>query len=130
MSDKNPARAGLDGEQFIILQMVQDGTISADEGARLLEAMSRAQRVAPPAPPAPPQAPRNVHILVTNSKGEREVDLNLPVSLVQMGLTVASRFAPGKLVDIPDIREIAKSGFTGKLMDINHGNDRIEISIE
>lgn len=125
------SRRELADERFMILQMVQDGTISPDEGGRLLEAMARAERTAPvPEPPAPPKPARTVHIMITNSKGEQEVDLNLPIALVEMGLNVVNKFAGDKLADVPNIRSIAKSGFTGKLLDINHGSDRIEISIE
>ena len=117
-------------QQFMILQMVQDGTISPDEGGRLLEAMSRASRVAPPpAPPAPPKS-SSVHILVTNNSGEKEIDLNLPVALVDTGIAVISKLFPNRKFEMPNIREIAKSGYTGKLLDINHGTDRIEISID
>ena len=130
MSDHSGTRPGNGDEQFVILQMVQDGTISADEGGRLLESMARASRVTPPPAPSPPPGPASIHILVTNQNGEREVDLNLPVALVDTGLTLASKLFPGRKFDIPDIRQIAKSGFKGKLLDINHGTDRIEISIK
>lgn len=124
-------QADTQSERFMILQMIQDGTISTDDGARLLEAMDRAERTQPiPEPPAPPKGPRTVHIVITNSKGEQEIDLNLPLALVDMGLNVASKFAGDKLAEVPNIRKIAESGFTGKLLDINHGSDRIEISLE
>jgi len=130
MSGSTGAGKGMESEQFIILQMVQDGTITPDEGARLLEAMSRAARVpSPPTPPAPPRA-ANVHILITNKKGEAEVDLTLPVAVVDMGLKLASKVAPGKIPDLPEIRNSIRSGFTGKLLDIHNGTDRIEITIE
>lgn len=126
-----PPDGAMQSERFMILQMVQDGTISADEGSRLLESVDRLERTQPiPEPPAPPAPPRTVHIAVTNARGEREVDLNLPVALVEMGLKIVSKVAGDKLADIPNIRSIAQSGFTGKLMDINNGSDRIEISIE
>lgn len=130
MSDHSGTRPGNGDEQFVILQMVQDGTISADEGGRLLEAMARASRVAqPPAPVAPPKV-STVHIVVTNQNGGRELDLNLPIALVDTGLTVFGKLFPSRKFEIPDIRQIANSGFTGKLLDINHGTDRIEISID
>lgn len=126
-----PPDGAMQSERFMILQMVQDGTISADEGSRLLESVDRLERTQPiPEPPAPPAPPRTVHIAVTNARGEREVDLNLPVALVEMGLKIVSKVAGDKLADIPNIRSIAQSGFSGKLMDINNGSDRIEISIE
>jgi hypothetical protein len=115
----------------MILQMVQDGTISPDEGGRLMEAMARAARIntPPPAPPAPPKA-TNVHILITNRRGEADVDLTLPIGVVDMGLKLASKFAPGRIPDLPEIRNSIRSGFTGKLLDIHNGTDRIEITIE
>jgi hypothetical protein len=39
-------------ERMRILQMIQEGKISAEEGAKLLEA--RGQRQRPPVPPVPP----------------------------------------------------------------------------
>lgn len=130
MSNNSGTRSGNGDEQFVILQMVQDGTISADEGGRLLEAMARASRVAPPPPPPAPVKPATVHILVTNKNGEKEIDLNLPVALVDTGITVISKLFPNRKFEMPNIKEIAKSGYTGKLLDINHGTDRIEISID
>lgn len=124
-------RPETENERFMILQMIQDGTISTDEGARLLEAMDRAERTQTiPVAPDPPKPAHTVHIEITNARGEKEIDLNLPVALVDMGLKVVSRFAGDKLADIPNIRQIAQSGFTGQLLDINHGSDRIRISIE
>lgn len=120
-----------ESERFMVLQMVQDGTISTDDGARLLEAMNRAERTQSlPEPPAPPKPAKSVHIVITNKNGDREVDLNLPVALVEVGFSIVSKFAGDKIAEMPNIREIASSGFTGKLLDINHGSDRIEISIE
>lgn len=127
----SPEESATQRERFMILQMVQDGTISPDEGSRLLETVDRRERAKPaPEPPAAPKPAKTVHIVITNAKGEKEIDLNLPVALVDMGLNVASKFAGDKLADVPNIRKIAESGFTGKLLDINHKSDRIEISLD
>ena len=130
MTDNGGSRSRSGDEQFMILQMVQDGTISPDEGGRLMEAMARAARVAPPPPPPAPAQSRSVHILVTNSRGEQEVDLTVPLGLVEMGLALANKIAPGRLPDLTEVRRSIRSGYTGKLLDINNGNDRIEITIK
>lgn len=126
-----PSDGGIPGERLMILQMVQDGTISPDEGGRLLETVDRIERATfVPEPPAPPKAVANVHILITNAKGDQELDLHLPIALVEMGLKFASKVAGDKIAEIPNIRTIAASGFTGTLLDINHGTDRIVISLD
>lgn len=127
-------RPETENERFMILQMIQDGTVSTDEGIRLLESMDRLERKERtktiPEPPAAPKTVSTVHISVINSKGEKEIDLNLPLALVDVGLNVISKIAGDRIAEVPNIRKIAESGFTGKLLDINHGTDRIEISLE
>lgn len=126
----SPAGDRLKGERFTILQMVQDGTITPDEGARLLEAMDRAERmVSIPAPPAPPKT-KDVRFIVTNANGQNEVDITLPYGLVEMGLNIANKVAPGRVPDTTEIRKSIQSGFTGSLLNIHNGNDRIEIIVQ
>lgn len=126
----SPAEERLQGERFIILQMVQDGTVTPDEGARLLEAMDRAERTVPlPPVPASPRS-KDVRFIVTNAKGQQEVDITLPYGLVEMGLNLANKVAPGRLPDTTEIRKSIDSGFTGTLLNVNNGNDRIEIIVQ
>lgn len=121
---------GLSDERFTILQMVQDGTITPEEGARLLEAMDRIERTAVPSPPPKPIGPRNVHIKITSADGKDNVDLSLPFGLVDAGLNIARRIAPGKVPDTVEIRKSVEQGFTGKMLNFDSGTDHIEISIE
>lgn len=131
MTPPGEKRAGQENERFMILQMVQDGTITIDEGARLLEAMDRAERTVaiPPAAPAPPKQ-HDVRILVTSSTGENEIDLVLPLPMVEMGLSVARRFAPERVPDMTEIRKSIQGGFTGTLMNIENGKSHIQIIIQ
>lgn len=122
--------SGVGDERFTILQMVQDGTITPEDGARLLEAMDRVERTTPLPPPPKPIAPRSVRVKITNAKGEHDVDLTLPFGLVDAGLNIANRVAPGKVPDLTEIRKSVQQGFTGKLINIDSGGDHIEISIE
>ncbi len=131
MTPPGEKRSGQESERFMILQMVQDGTISLDEGARLLEAMDRAERTVaiPPVPPVPPK-PKDVRILVTSNTGENEIDLVLPLPMVEMGLNLARRFAPDRIPDMTEIRRSIQSGFTGTLMNIENGKSHIQIIIQ
>lgn len=120
-------------ERFMILQMVQDGVVSPDEGIRLLEAMDRIERAVPvPAPPVAPVPPsaRDVRILIQGKNGENEVDLVLPLSLVEMGLNLARRVAPDKVPDLTEIRKSIQEGFIGTLMNIDNGKEHVEIRIQ
>lgn len=123
-------QGGLPDERFTILQMVQDGTITPDEGARLLEAMDRFERTAPPPPPPKPSGPRSVRVRITGNGGSNDIDLVLPFGLVDSGLAIARRVAPGKVPDFTEVRKSVEAGFVGKLINIDNGNDHIEISIE
>lgn len=122
---------GISAERLEVLRMVEARTITPDEGARLLESLDRSERRAAAHIPAVPDGPRNVRIQVTKP-GEKSanIDIVLPLGLAEMGLALAHRFAPGRVPDASALRATIQSGYIGKLIDIEDGDDRIMISVE
>lgn len=130
MSDTEPI-GGISAERLQILRMVESQTITPEDASRLLEAIDRSDRRKVPAPPPPPVGPRNVRIQISDrASGKREIDLTLPLGVVQGALRLANKFAPGRVPDLTDVKDAADRGFVGKLVDIEDGQDHITISIE
>lgn len=117
-------------ERFIVLQMVQDGTITPDEGARLLESMDRAERTTVVSAGSGPTTSKEVRFVVTNASGQQEIDIVLPYGLVEFGLSVAQKIAPGRVPDTTEIRKSINAGFVGRLLNVSNGDDRIEIIVQ
>jgi len=122
-------------ERLKILQMIQEDKISAEDGAKLLEALNKGGRG--PGLPFPPRSPggsgesRYLRVRVTNmDSGKAKVSVNLPLSLVDAGMSIASSFAPN--IANADIVEAISSGMTGKVIDVVDEEDRehVEIFIE
>ena len=86
-------------ERLRILKMVEQGQISAEDGSRLLEALSAGeQRRAPTTPPGvgAEAAGRWLHVRVTDTRtGRNKVNVTIPMGLVDVGLKMGARFAPG-----------------------------------
>lgn len=122
---------GISAERLEVLRMVEARTITPDEGARLLESLDRSERQDTTNTPPVSKGPRNVRIQVTSSgQKNANIDIVLPLGLAEMGLAMANRFAPGRVPDAPVIREAIRSGYVGKLIDVEDGDDHILISIE
>lgn len=120
-------------ERIKILQMIQDGKISPEDGAKLLEALNRSAGLRPAAPRAPElgETGRYLRVRVTEmSSGKTKVNVNLPLSLVDAGINIASNFVPE--VAQADIMSAIRNGVTGKVVDIEEGEDgqRVEIFID
>lgn len=119
-------------ERLKILQMIQDGKISPEDGAKLLEALNKGAT----RPPFPPRSPglddaRYIRVRVTNLlTGKTKVSVNLPLSLVDAGMNIAANFAPG--VAEADLAEAIRSGLTGKVIDVidEEDHEHVEIFIE
>jgi len=118
-----------------ILNMVASGNITAEEGAKLLAALEpegkrRDQRLAP----APPGPARWFRVRVTDlESGRNKVNVNLPMSLVEVGTRMGARFAPElEGMDFEDIVEQIKSGAHGKIIEVEdaEGGERVEIYVE
>jgi hypothetical protein len=121
-----------DTERLQILRMVERGQITAQEGARLLDALagSAAEHAA-----AGTAKPTWFRVRVTDTRtGRRKVDVNIPLSLVSVGLRLGARFAPQvDDVDMPELlRQIETEGVQGKVLDVldEEDGEHVEVFVE
>jgi hypothetical protein len=119
-------------ERLKILQMIQEGKISADDGAKLLEALNRGAGRGPiNRSVATEDDGRYLRVRVTDTfTGKAKVSVNLPISLVDAGLGIASNFIPS--VANVDLMGAIRNGMTGKVVDLidEEDGDHVEIFIE
>lgn len=120
-------------ERLQILKMIEEGKISAAEGAKLLQAINT------PSPPPPPplkgaSPPRWLRVRVTDTRnGNQKVNVNIPIGLVNVGMKMGARFSPEmEGLDYQALMDAVQSGQTGKVMDVTDGDDgeRVEIFVE
>lgn len=122
-------------ERMQILKMIEQGTISAKEGAELLRALDKGKSSSYTTEPLKGSSnPRWFRVRVTDlANGRNKVNVNIPIGLVNVGLKMGARFAPEvEGVDFEQIMEAIRSGQQGKIMDVtdDEGGERVEIFVE
>jgi hypothetical protein len=122
-------------ERMQILSMVAEGTINAEEGAKLLAALEpEGKKKVVHATLGEPSTPRWFRVRVTDLEtGRNKVNVNLPMSLVEVGTRMGARFAPElEGMDFDQIVEQVKSGAQGKIIEVEdlEGGERVEIYVE
>jgi hypothetical protein len=122
-------------ERMRILHMIQEGKISAEEGAKLLEALG-SSRKRPPAPPPrhPGRDARLLRVRITDlDTGKTKVNVNIPMGLVSVGVRLGARFMPSNAdVDYDEIMAAIDEGSSGKIVDVEdaESGERVEVWIE
>lgn len=127
-------------ERLKILQMIQDGKITAEEGVKLMESLER-QDMPPMSTnrPGPTGIPGNkgqrwMRVRVTDTKtGKTQVNVRLPVSLINAGMKMGARFGPEiEGMDMEQLKQIIRSGETGRVIDVydDEDGDHVEVFIE
>jgi len=122
-------------ERMQILKMVAEGKISAEEGASLLAALEpTTTKKESRTTTGGPSEPRWFRVRVTDLEtGRNKVNVNLPMSLVDVGTRMGARFAPElEGMDFQDIIEQVKSGAQGKIIEVEDidSGERVEIYVE
>jgi hypothetical protein len=123
-------------ERLKILKMIEEGKISAEEGAKLLSALSQGGRgQAGPAGARPPGGgARWLRIRVTDTRtGRSKASVQIPVALVDAGMKIGAHFAPEvEGVDMSNVLAAMRSGMTGKIIDVTDEEDgeHVEIFVE
>lgn len=121
-------------ERMQILKMIEEGKISASEGADLLRALDKKGSGATAEPLRGPSQPRWFRVRITDvTSGKNKVNVNIPMGLVHVGMKMGARFAPDmEGVNYDELMEMIREGKQGKVIDITDDDDgeRIEIFVE
>lgn len=118
-------------ERVKILSMIEEGKITAEEGARLLTALSRSKENKSSIPRT---EARWLRVRVSDmDTGKVTVNVNLPIGLVDVGLRMGARFVPDmEGMEIEELAEALRQGLTGKIVDVVDEEDgnRVEVYVE
>jgi len=121
-------------ERMKILKMIEEGKLSAEEGTKLLAALSDKRMSAPPRPPGMSGGPRWLRIRVTDIRsGRSKASVQIPLALVDAGMKIGAHFAPEvQGVDMSNVMEAVRSGMIGKIIDVTDEEDgeHVEIYVE
>ena len=119
-------------ERMKILKMIEEGKLSAEEGTKLLSALS--EKRGPVRTPGMPGAPRWLRIRVTDIRsGRSKASVQIPLALVDAGMKIGAHYAPEvEGVDMSNVMEALRSGMTGKIIDVTDDEDgeHVEIYVE
>ena len=113
-------------EKLQILKMIENGSITAEEGKQLLDALGTTRQR------ATGRRAQWVRATVTDATtGQRKATVNLPIQLVDVVLRFVQRFIPDS-ADIDQLREVLSGGTMGRVFEYtdNDGGERIDIFVE
>ncbi|MGB2956473.1 MAG: hypothetical protein WBB64_10975 [Anaerolineales bacterium] len=121
-------------ERMKILKMINDGKITAEEGSKLLGALTQ-RSLKPKKASKHSLSSQWLRVRVTDmSSGKTKVNVNVPMKLVDAGLNIAAQFTPdmedGQMMDA--VKEALAENIQGKIVDVIDEEDQehVEIFIE
>jgi hypothetical protein len=120
-------------ERMKILKMIDEGKITAEEGAKLLGTLGESRKVPPRKPSLNLSASgaRWLKVRVTDIvTGKAKATVNLPLGLLDAGLNIASKYAPDVAFD--ELVDSINAGAEGKIIDVvdEEDGEHVEIFIE
>jgi len=122
-------------EKLQILKMIEEGKISSAEGLELMDALDKGEREAR-VPSAQNAKWLRIDVKADNNKTKAKV--NIPLSLVDVGLKIGSKFTPElkeaglDKLDLNEILQSVKEGAQGKIVEVDdeeHGT-RVEVYVD
>ena len=121
-------------ERMKILNMINEGKITAEEGSKLLSALTRRSEKSKKVTKRGLTG-QWLRVRVTDmSTGKAKVNVNVPMKLVDAGLNIAAQFTPemegAQMMDA--VKEALAENIRGKIVDVIDEEDQehVEIFIE
>jgi len=115
-------------DRMRILKMLEEKKVTADEAARLLDALGSGE-----------ESGKNKFLKVKVWEGGSEkpkVNITLPISLVKWGMKMAPESAKAKIaeadVDLKVVADALEKGVTGKIVEVDETEkgERVEVWLE
>lgn len=127
-------------ERLRVLRMIQEGKLSPDEAASLLETLDESAntpRTEPVSPSGGSTASKSnrwfrVRVTDTNS-GKTRVNVRMPISVVNAGLKMGVKFAPQvEGLDPETLMDLINNGELGQIVDVfdDEDGEHVEVFIE
>ncbi|PKL67154.1 MAG: hypothetical protein CVV28_07040 [Methanobacteriales archaeon HGW-Methanobacteriales-1] len=117
-------------ERMQILEMVEEGKINTKDAMELLDALERNLESIKPKTEA-----KWLKVRVKTMDDNPKVNVNIPLSLVDVGLKLAKKFDP-KLeesgldqIDLDEIIEAVKNGAEGKIVDVEDEENQTKVQV-
>jgi DUF4097 and DUF4098 domain-containing protein YvlB len=122
-------------ERMRILRMIQEGKITAEEGAKLISALQESRKGGERSSSAAAERRGSwLRVRVTDVlTGRAKVNVNLPLGLIDAGLKIGAQYAPQlEGFDVENLISQVKSGTSGKIIDVidEEDGEHVEIFIE
>jgi hypothetical protein len=122
-------------ERMRILRMIQEGKITAEEGARLISALQDSRKGSDRGSSvAADRRGSWLRVRVTDVlTGRAKVNVNLPLGLIDAGMKIGAQYAPQlEGFDVENLISQVKSGTSGKIIDVidEEDGEHVEIFIE
>lgn len=116
-----------------ILKMVEEKKITAEEGGKLIDAMDDGEVPSLAGEKINTGDPKflRVHVISEDDK----VDINVPLSLVEVGLKIGAHFGALedeklKGIDFNAVMQAIKDGARGKIVDVKSDDSIVEVYVE
>ena len=128
----------MDDEKFLILKMLQEGKINAEEAANLLDALNsgkEAKKQGGKTEEKDSGKPgRWLRVVVTEtSTGKSRANIRIPLGVINAGMKMGAHFTPmvhGVYND--EISKAIQAGLTGQILDVfdDEDGEHVEVFIE
>ncbi len=119
----------MNDEKMKILKMIEDGTITSEEGLELIEALESKNEVIN----VRKKSNRWLKIKVTEGESAK-VNISIPFVLAKAGLKLGQKYSKKSEaldgIDFDEIIDSVKNGAEGKLVEVKDGNELVEIYVE
>ncbi|MFP4456786.1 MAG: SHOCT-like domain-containing protein [Clostridia bacterium] len=127
----------LDQEKMQILKMVENGQITADEAAQLLDAVGEKDEIINFSKKPVKKGGKVLRVRVYEGSENIKVNVNLPLRLVEVLVDIGIKFLPVdkypdlNKINMDELKELIEAGIEGKIVDIDSADGtKVEVFIE